>query len=158
MINISDLVKVYKSKKKNQVKALGMQNKAIGTVFGLQICLIALLTIIMSTLGYFLFIDLADDVLIESLRQLEPSHIVLDLDFLTFKLPVVGMNVLLIVVLCILSLFVPLIKIKNIKPVQIIKAKESPLTARKHLLFLIKKIKHQTNSMYHFCLFIIHII
>ena len=51
MINISDLVKVYKSKKKNQVKALGMQNKAIGTVFGLQICLIALLTIIMSTLG-----------------------------------------------------------------------------------------------------------
>ncbi len=106
------------------LKALGTQNKAIGTVFGLQICLIALLTIIMSTIGYFLFIDLANDVLIESLKQLAPTHIVLDLDFLTFKVSVVGMNVLLIIVLCVLSLFVPLIKIKNIKPVQIIKAKE----------------------------------
>ncbi len=106
------------------LKALGTQNKSIGTVFGLQICLIALLTIIMSTLGYFFFIDLANDVLIASLKELAPSHVVLDLDFLTFKFNVVLINVLLIIGLCLISLLVPLIKIKNIKPVKIIKAKE----------------------------------
>lgn len=106
------------------LKALGTQNKSIGTVFGLQICLIALLTIIMSTLGCFFFIDLANDVLIASLKELAPSHVVLDLDFLTFKFNVVLINVLLIIGLCLISLLVPLIKIKNIKPVKIIKAKE----------------------------------
>lgn len=106
------------------LKALGTQNKSIGTIFGLQICLIALLTIIMSTLGYFFFIDLANDVLIASLKELAPGHVVLDLDFLTFKFNVVLINVLLIIGLCLISLLVPLIKIKNIKPVKIIKAKE----------------------------------
>ena len=124
LINFSSKMIKDKMHEIGILKALGTQNKAIGTVFGLQICLIALLTIIMSTIGYFLFIDLANDVLIESLKQLAPTHIVLDLDFLTFKANVVGINVLLIIVLCVLSLFVPLIKIKNIKPVQIIKVKE----------------------------------
>lgn len=106
------------------LKALGTQNKSIVIVFGLQIILIAVLTIIMSTLGYFFFIDLANDVLIESLKVLAPSHIVLDLDFLSFKLDVVAINVILISILATVSLVVPMIKIKNIKPVKIIKAKE----------------------------------
>lgn len=106
------------------LKALGTQNQSIGIVFGLQVLLIAFLTIIMSTIGYLLFIDLANDVLIASLKQLASSHIVLDLNFLTFKLDVVGINIILILVLCIFSLLIPLIKIKRIKPVEIIKAKE----------------------------------
>ena len=65
-----------------------------------------------------------NDVLIASLKELAPSHVVLDLDFLTFKFNVVLINVLLIIGLCLISLLVPLIKIKNIKPVKIIKAKE----------------------------------
>ena len=106
------------------LKAIGTQSKTIGRIFGLQIILIAILTILMSTFGYYYFIDMANDVLIESLRKLAPSHVMLDLDFLTFKLNVVNINIILIAVLCILSLFIPMLKIRKIKPVKIIKTKE----------------------------------
>ena len=106
------------------LKALGTQNASITSVFGLQILLIALLTIVMSTLGYFFFIDLANDVLIESLKQLAPSQVVLDLDFLTFKIDIALTNMLLILALALVSLLIPMLKIKGIKPVKIIKAKE----------------------------------
>ncbi len=106
------------------LKALGCKNSTIGIIFGLQLLLIALCTIILSTIGYFFFIDLANDVLIESLKILAPSHIVLDLDFLTFKINVVGVNSLLVILLTIVSFIIPMLKIHNIKPVQIIKTKE----------------------------------
>ena len=78
------------------LKAIGTQSKTIGRIFGLQIILIAILTILMSTFGYYYFIDMANDVLIESLKRLAPSHVMLDLDFLTFKLSVVNINIVLI--------------------------------------------------------------
>lgn len=106
------------------LKALGTQNKSIGNIFGIQIFMIAILTILMSILGYYFFIDLANGVLISSLKELAPNYVVLDLDFLTFKFHVVYINIILILVLCIISLFLPLIKIKNIKPVKIIKTNE----------------------------------
>ena len=106
------------------LKAIGTQSKTIGRIFGLQIILIAILTILMSTFGYYYFIDMANDVLIESLKRLAPSHVMLDLDFLTFKLNVVNINIVLILLLGILSLFIPMIKIRKIKPVKIIKTKE----------------------------------
>ena len=106
------------------LKALGCKNNTIGIVFGLQLLLIAIFTIILSTVGYFIFIDLANDVLIESLKVLAPTHIVLDLDFLTFKMDIVGINSLLVVVLTIISFVIPMLKIYRIKPVKIIKTKE----------------------------------
>jgi len=106
------------------LKALGCLNNTIGVIFGLQLCLIAAFTIILSTLGYFVFIGLANAVLIESLKTLAPTHIVLDLKFLTFKLNIVVVNALLVTLLTIISLVVPMIKIYKIKPVKIIKAKE----------------------------------
>lgn len=106
------------------LKALGCKNNTIGIVFGFQLLLIALLTIILSTIGYFFFIDLANDVLIESLKVLAPSHIVLDLDFLTFKIDIVGINSLLVIILTIISFVIPMLKIYKIKPVKIIKTKE----------------------------------
>ena len=106
------------------LKAIGTQNKTVGVVFGLQVMLIALLTCIMMTAGYYFFIGLANDVLIDSLSKLAPARVMLDLDFLTFKPMVALINCLLILLLSILSLVVPLIKIKRIKPVKIIKTKE----------------------------------
>ena len=106
------------------LKAIGTQSKTIGRIFGLQIILIAILTILMSTFGYYYFIDMANDVLVESLRKLAPTHVMLDLDFLTFKLNVVNINIVLILLLGILSLFIPMLKIRKIKPVKIIKTKE----------------------------------
>ena len=67
---------------------------------------------------------MANDVLIESLKVLAPTHIVLDLDFLTFKMDIVGINSLLVIVLTIISFVIPMLKIYGIKPVKIIKTKE----------------------------------
>lgn len=115
------MIKVYNI---GILKALGCKNSTIGIIFGLQLLLIALCTIILSTIGYFFFIDLANDVLIESLKILAPGHVVIDLDFLTFKLSIVGVNSVLVIILGIISFIIPMFKIYNIKPVLIIKAKE----------------------------------
>ena len=106
------------------LKALGAKNNAISVIFGMQILLISILTCVMATLGYFLFIDLANDVLIESLKRLVPNLIVLDLEFLTFIPDIAAENCILICILSAISLIFPMIKIKTIKPVKIIKAKE----------------------------------
>ncbi len=106
------------------LKALGAKNASIGVVFGLQVALIAVLTCILATVGYYFFIGLANDVLIESLKRLAPSNIVLDLDFLTFRPAIAAVNCGLIAVLALVSLVFPMIKIKVIKPVKIIKTKE----------------------------------
>ena len=106
------------------LKALGTKNTSIGVVFGLQVGLIAVLTCVLSTVGYYFFIDMANDILIESLLRLAPSHVVLDLDFLTFRPEIAALNCVLIFSLALISLIFPLIRIKAIKPVKIIKAKD----------------------------------
>ena len=105
-------------------KALGTKNTSIAIVFGLQVLLVAALTCIMATAGYFLFIDLANDVLVNSLMRLAPGRIVLDLSFLTFLPTIALANCALTLALAAISMLIPMIKIKNIKPVKIIKAKE----------------------------------
>lgn len=106
------------------LKALGAKNSSIGVIFGLQVALIAILTCILATAGYYFFIDLANDVLIESLMRLAPQSIVLDLDFLTFQSDIALTNCALIALLTVISLVVPFIKIRFIEPVKIIKSKE----------------------------------
>jgi ABC-type lipoprotein release transport system permease subunit len=106
------------------MKALGTKNNSIGVIFGLQVMLIAILTCVLATAGYYYFIDLANTVLVESLMRFNPSSIVLDLDFLTFKPEIAMENCILIFILAFASLIFPMIKIKAIKPVKIIKAKE----------------------------------
>jgi ABC-type antimicrobial peptide transport system permease subunit len=106
------------------LKALGTQNKSVGTIFGLQILLIAILTIIMSTIGYYYFVGIANDILVASLKEFATTSVVLELDFLVFKYEIVYIDIILIMALCILSLFIPMLKIKRIKPVKIIKTKE----------------------------------
>ena len=106
------------------LKALGTKNGAIVIVFGLQVFLVALLTAGLSTVGYYYFIDFANDVLFQSMQQLVPNQVVLDLDFFVFMPKVALTNCLLVFALSAISLITPMLKIKAIKPVKIIKAKE----------------------------------
>ena len=106
------------------LKALGTQNGTIATVFGLQVVLIAVFTCMLATLGYYHFIDLANDVLIESLQRFASSSVVLDLNFLTFQKDIARDNCILVFVLAIVALIVPMVKVKVIKPVKIIKTKD----------------------------------
>lgn len=106
------------------MKALGTKNNSIGVIFGIQILLVAILTSILATLGYYLFIDVANDVLVSSLARLAPNRIVLDLGFLKYNVDIAIKNCILIFILATVAMIVPMVKIKFIKPVKIIKAKE----------------------------------
>lgn len=106
------------------LKALGTKNKTVFSIFGLQVGLIVFLTCIMSTVGYYLFIDVANDVLVDSIRTIAPTWIIFDLQFLTYDPFIAFVNCVLVIILAAASLIIPMIKIKAIKPVQIIKAKE----------------------------------
>ena len=124
LINFSSRMIKDKMHEIGILKALGAQNGTVGTVFGLQVVLIALLTCILSVVGYYYFIDIANDVLIESLKRLAPTHIVLDLDFLTFQWGIALQNCILVTVLALVALIPSMIKVKIIKPVKIIKTKD----------------------------------
>ena len=106
------------------MKALGTKNGSIATVFGMQVLLIVILTCVMATLGYFLFIGVANDVLIESLKRLAPGMVMMDLEFLTFVPEIAVENGILVCILSFVAMIIPMIKIKAIKPVKIIKTKE----------------------------------
>lgn len=106
------------------LKALGTKNETIGIVFGTQVFLIAALTCIIATLGYYFFIDMANTILIKSLIRLTPDNIMLDLEFLSFMPETAIMDCILVMALAAISLVLPMIKIKRIKPVKIIKTKE----------------------------------
>jgi ABC-type antimicrobial peptide transport system permease subunit len=106
------------------LKALGCKNSTIGAVFGLQLALIAVFTIILSSLGYFFFIDLANTVLIDSLKILADGYTVIDMKFLSFKASIACLNSVAVIALTAVSFIIPMIRIYKIKPVKIIKAKE----------------------------------
>ena len=106
------------------LKAIGAKNYSIGIIFGIQVILIALLTCIISALGYLFFIDLANDVLIASIRTMAPGWVMPNLQFLIFEPSIVLTNCILTFILAVVSLIIPMIKIRAIKPVKIIKVKE----------------------------------
>lgn len=106
------------------LKALGTKNSTISFIFGLQIMLIAILTCALSSLGYFYFIDLANDVLFESMKAFAPNYVLMDLDFLVFDLGIAMQDCVLVVLLALVSLVVPMMAISKIHPVKIIKSKE----------------------------------
>jgi ABC-type antimicrobial peptide transport system permease subunit len=106
------------------LKALGTKNSTIVAVFGLQVVLIAILTCVLSTVGYYFLVDVANDVLFESMKQFVKSRVVLDLDFFTFMPKIALEDCALVAALSAVSMLIPMIKIKAIKPVKIIKAKE----------------------------------
>ena len=106
------------------MKALGAKNGTIGIIFGIQVVLVALMTCFLSTLGYFLFIDLANTVLVQSIIRIAPSWMMPDIDFLTFRWDISALNCLYITALAAIALIPPMIKIKAIKPVKIINSRE----------------------------------
>lgn len=106
------------------LKALGAGNGMIGTIFGLQILLIVLLTGILSTIGYYFLVGLANDLLVESMQLLVSSRIVLDLEFLAFDTQVAVRNGILILLLALIAFILPMIRIRALDPVRIIKTKE----------------------------------
>lgn len=104
------------------LKAIGCNDKSIIITFGTQILIVGLLTIILTFFGYLIFVDVANDILFESLKQLAKNRIVINLKFLKFNAIVMLINIISITLLSILSIAVPMVTIRKIKPAEIIKA------------------------------------
>ena len=93
-------------------------------MFGFQLLFLALCTVVRSVLGYWLFVGVANSVLVDSLQVLAPGRVVLDLDFLKFTPTIAIMDAILVFVLGAISFVFPMLKIHKINPVQIIKTRE----------------------------------
>ncbi|MBR3685337.1 MAG: ABC transporter ATP-binding protein/permease, partial [Clostridia bacterium] len=106
------------------MKALGCRLSRFIVIFGLQTMAIALMTVVLSTVGFAVFAGIANDILVESLRTLATGQVVLDLSFIKFDWMLVLFNSLIVVAISLISTLIPLIILKRIKPIAIIKAKE----------------------------------
>ena len=106
------------------LKALGCRFKNFIVMFGLHTIVMVILTSIMSVIGYKVFADLANSILVESVQRFAPSHILLNLKFITFDLELILGDILLVILISIVSTTIPMMLLKKIKPIAIIKAKE----------------------------------
>ena len=86
--------------------------------------LIAFTTIVVFVVGYVAFANVANHILLESLKAITPTKIMLDLQFIKFDWRLALINSAVVVFISIVSTIIPIILLRRIKPVTIIKAKE----------------------------------
>ena len=106
------------------LKALGCNYINFVVMFSLHTFVIALFTIFFSTIGFAVFSDLANNILVESLKMLATKSIMINLEFIYFNVNLISFDSILVLLISLLSTIVPTILIKQIKPITIIKAKE----------------------------------
>ena len=106
------------------MKALGCKLSSFFVIFGLHTLLIAFTTIVVFVVGYVAFANVANHILLESLKAITPTKIMLDLQFIKFNWQLALINSAVVVFISIVSTISPIILLRRIKPVTIIKAKE----------------------------------
>ena len=106
------------------MKALGCKLSSFFVIFGLHTLLIAFTTIVVFVVGYVAFANVANHILLESLKAITPTKIMLDLQFIKFDWQLALINSAVVVFISIVSTIIPIILLRRIKPVTIIKAKE----------------------------------
>ena len=106
------------------MKALGCKLSSFFVIFGLHTLLIAFTTIVVFVVGYVAFANVANHILLESLKAITPTKIMLDLQFIKFDWQLALINSAVVVFILIVSTIIPIILLRRIKPVTIIKAKE----------------------------------
>lgn len=106
------------------LKALGIREIDLLIVFGIQLLLFFALAVVLYILGSVVFIDLANDILIRSLLELAPGRFMMDIKLLYIDPSHFLTNSILMIIISIVSFILPLIKLRKLKPTQIIKAKE----------------------------------
>jgi ABC-type antimicrobial peptide transport system permease subunit len=106
------------------LKALGCKFSRFVIIFITHTIIINILLFGISILGFYMISGLANTILTESLKQLAPSYIVLNLNFIKFNFSLISLDNILISSISLISTLVPMILLKKIKPIAIIKAKE----------------------------------
>ena len=106
------------------LKALGCKFSRFVIIFILHTLIINIILFGISVFGFYTFSGLANTILTESLKQLAPNYIVINLNFLKFDFGLIVKDNILISVISFIATLVPMIILKRIKPIAIIKAKE----------------------------------
>ncbi len=106
------------------MKALGARDIDLVAIFGFQVLVAGLAMVVLYVIGSFVFIGLANKVLVLSLNELTQNALVMDVAFLIVKWKYILQNCLLAIVIMACSFLVPMLRLRYIKPTNVIKAKE----------------------------------
>ncbi len=106
------------------LKALGTKNSKILELFLWQNLFIILSTLILFFVGYLLLANLCNDLIFTSLVNLSNKYFAFSFKVVSFDILIYLFDALLALGLAFISLFIPYLIIRKIKPVKIIKAKE----------------------------------
>ena len=106
------------------LKAIGCKFINFAIMFMLHTLLMIVLIVVFSYCGYFLLSGIANTVLVESLKKLAPSYVIIDLNFITFDYLLMMKDSLVVLFISMVSTIIPINMLKKIEPITIIKAKE----------------------------------
>ena len=93
-------------------------------MFALQIIITAIVTCILSYVGLYIFVNLADEVLVRALMASANGYTMMDIELISFNVPIIMADCGGVMLLSLLSTLLPLLSLRKVKPINIIKAKE----------------------------------
>ena len=105
------------------IKAIGGRSSDISKIYTAQTALLTILVCILTYIGAFYLVDVANDVLIASFVKITSTAIG-SINIIEFDPKIVILTIAISFVLSILSTIAPLLALHRIKPINIIKAKE----------------------------------
>ena len=106
------------------MKALGARDIDLIVIFGFQVLVAGLAMVVLYIIGSFVFIGLANKVLVLSLNELAKNAMVMNVSFLVVKWKYILQNCILACIIMTASFLVPMLRLRHIKPTNVIKAKE----------------------------------
>ncbi len=106
------------------LKALGARNHDLILIFGFQVLVAGVAMVALYIVGSFLFIGLANRVLVLSLTNLAKNTLVMNVSFLSVKWLYILQNCVLALGIVFASFLLPMLRLRRIKPTNVIKAKE----------------------------------
>ena len=105
------------------IKAIGGRSSDISKIFVLQNILLSAVISALTYVGALIFVDIANDILIKSFTEITGAGVG-NINIISFDPPLVILSMLATMALGLLSTIVPLLLLHNIRPINIIKAKE----------------------------------
>jgi ABC-type lipoprotein export system ATPase subunit len=105
------------------IKAIGGRDRDISKIFILQNLILSVAIAVLTFIGSLIFIDVANDILIKSFIEITGAATG-GIDIITFDIYLVSAAILASTALSLIATIAPLLLLHNIKPINIIKAKE----------------------------------
>ena len=106
------------------MRALGTDMGNISLIFILQVIFAGVIICLVSTLGLYFATNIANNILSDSFMVLMESSMLKDLDIINFDPIALVIDLLIVILTTLISAFAPIIAIRNVKPLAIIRKKD----------------------------------